>query len=324
MNILHNRSTLLIAGVLVLAASAFFAGANSASADIIASYDFEDGRVPDFGGWDSLAWNTKVPAAVLTDPNGNHFLRMTTSPEDTVPDGTYRSELLVGFHDYTISGGGTATYNFSVRVPSFNPPSAIMFQLFFWPGGWTVAAQVSKGEGLFGVEARQATPANIVTPFIYDQWSNFSLTVHFDVDPALGWVDVTHNGQYLGRITGRTLPLTGITKVQAFLDVYGSVGTMDFDNVEITLGPSGSQGPPPSTSSCHILDSSQAVPTGFGASYNVLSSAQELLLKANCTDTSVTYPVGNGSQTQYIYNQGYYWTGTAWSPFTFSCNNLIS
>ncbi|MBI2023375.1 hypothetical protein HYT01_02305, partial [Candidatus Giovannonibacteria bacterium] len=24
------------------------------------------------------------------------------------------------------------------------------------------------------------------------------------------------------------------------------------------------------------------------------------------------------------YNQGYYWTGTAWSPFTFSCNNLIS
>ncbi|MBI2023522.1 hypothetical protein HYT01_03100, partial [Candidatus Giovannonibacteria bacterium] len=43
------------------------------------------------------------------------------------------------------------------------------------------------------------------------------------------------------------------------------------------------EGGPAGTVAFHILDSSQAVPTGFGASYNVLSSAQELLLKANCT-----------------------------------------
>ncbi|MBI2023152.1 hypothetical protein HYT01_01130, partial [Candidatus Giovannonibacteria bacterium] len=50
-------------------------------------------------------------------------------------------------------------------------------------------------------------------------------------------------------------------------------------NIDFTQG--GATPPTPSTPSCHILDSSQAVPTGFGASYNVLSSAQELLLKAN-------------------------------------------
>ncbi len=89
-------------------------------------------------------------------------------------------------------------------------------------------------------------------------------------------------------------------------------------------------GGPAGTVACHLIDSTKTVAQGFGVPWNVLSSARELLLKAFCLpaqaggETSVTYPVGNGSQSQYIYNQGYYWGGTAWVPFTLSCSNLVS
>src|SRR2546426_1077589 len=43
-----------------------------------------------------------------------------------------------------------------------------------------------------------------------------------------------------------------------------------------------------------------------------------------CSNSSESLNVGNGSQTEYIYNQGYYWGGTSWSPFTYSCSNLLS
>jgi hypothetical protein len=85
----------------------------------------------------------------------------------------------------------------------------------------------------------------------------------------------------------------------------------------------GSGGPSGSTA-CHFYDSSQSISTGFGASYNAFSGSQELLLKAFCTDTSVSYPIGNGSSYLYIYNQGYYWTGSNWQNFTLSCSNLVS
>jgi hypothetical protein len=64
--------------------------------------------------------------------------------------------------------------------------------------------------------------------------------------------------------------------------------------------------PTPSGSPCSLWDSTQAVPTGFGASFNLFSSAQELLMKAFCNTSSVDYQIGNSSQTEYIYNQGYY------------------
>ncbi|MBI2023520.1 cellulase family glycosylhydrolase [Candidatus Giovannonibacteria bacterium] len=92
-----------------------------------------------------------------------------------------------------------------------------------------------------------------------------------------------------------------------------------------------------SSNVCYLLDSSANIPAGFGASYNVFSSARELLLKAFCDSSAVagnqgnslpyfdvSFPVGNNSSNQYIYNQGYFWTGVSWSPFTFSCSNPVS
>ena len=79
------------------------------------------------------------------------------------------------------------------------------------------------------------------------------------------------------------------------------------------------------SSACAILDSSTSlIPQGFGAAYNLFSAAKELLMEAYCADTSVAYPVGNGDQLMYIYNKGYYWTGTAWQQYTYTCSNLVS
>ncbi len=55
--------------------------------------------------------------------------------------------------------------------------------------------------------------------------------------------------------------------------------------------------PPPTPSgpaACHLLGSSQAVPSGFGASYNVLSSAREQIFKTTCSSNSVDISLGNG------------------------------
>jgi mannan endo-1,4-beta-mannosidase len=91
-----------------------------------------------------------------------------------------------------------------------------------------------------------------------------------------------------------------------------------------STSPSPNPTPPPSGTDCHLLDSSLSVPTDFGASFNVSSSAEELLMKAFCGSSSVESPVGNGSSYQYIYNQGYYWTGSNWTPYTYSCSNPVN
>ncbi|MDO8523371.1 MAG: right-handed parallel beta-helix repeat-containing protein, partial [bacterium] len=64
--------------------------------------------------------------------------------------------------------------------------------------------------------------------------------------------------------------------------------------------PSGSNGgtPPPTkppVSSCsNLLNSTTAVPTSFGASFNWLSSAKELLMNVICSGSSATANIGNG------------------------------
>ena len=69
---------------------------------------------------------------------------------------------------------------------------------------------------------------------------------------------------------------------------------------------------------CHLWNSPGEPAPGFGAAYNVFSSAKELHLGALCKETSVEYPVGNGDQFQYIYKLGYFWTGS-WQPFPYNC-----
>jgi hypothetical protein len=69
---------------------------------------------------------------------------------------------------------------------------------------------------------------------------------------------------------------------------------------------------------CHSLDSSDPVPNGWGAAYNVLSPDKELLLRAFCTNSLVTADVGPAT---YIYNQGYALVNNQWQQTVFSCTD---
>jgi hypothetical protein len=77
--------------------------------------------------------------------------------------------------------------------------------------------------------------------------------------------------------------------------------------------------PPPHPSTCtNLWDSSSAIPSGFGASYNLFSSLKEMLLQVYCGSGGATVSVGNGSNWEYIYKTGYTWNGSSWSPFNYS------
>ena len=73
-------------------------------------------------------------------------------------------------------------------------------------------------------------------------------------------------------------------------------------------------------STCNVLSSSAAVPTGFGASYNLFNTAREHLVSGNCGTSNATVTIGNNNQTTYAYNRGYYWNGSNWTPYTLSCS----
>lgn len=73
-------------------------------------------------------------------------------------------------------------------------------------------------------------------------------------------------------------------------------------------------------STCNALSSSQPVPTGFGASFNLFSVAKEYLLSGNCGTNSATVTLGNNEPTTYVYNRGHYWNGSSWTPYTLSCS----
>ncbi|MDO8522827.1 MAG: glycosyl hydrolase [bacterium] len=83
--------------------------------------------------------------------------------------------------------------------------------------------------------------------------------------------------------------------------------------------------PTPGASICtNLLNSTTAVPTSFGASFNWLSSAKELLMNVICSGSSATANIGNGSNTQYIYKTGYAWQNSQWTPFNYSGSSMDS
>lgn len=71
---------------------------------------------------------------------------------------------------------------------------------------------------------------------------------------------------------------------------------------------------------CALLNSSQTVPAGYGASFDLLSTHKELLLKMVCDpeSNSALMEVGNGSANQYVYNKGYQWKDGSWQQLSFS------
>jgi hypothetical protein len=72
-----------------------------------------------------------------------------------------------------------------------------------------------------------------------------------------------------------------------------------------------------SAASCtNAYASGSTAPVGYGASWNPLTAARELLVQAtDCTTSTANMQVGSGNAAQYVYNKGYYWTGSAWQQY---------
>lgn len=69
---------------------------------------------------------------------------------------------------------------------------------------------------------------------------------------------------------------------------------------------------------CSQLDSTKAIPAGFGASYDLILPGYTSLIKTDCSASSLSLEVGNNQSTQYIYKRGYYYRNGAWESFNFS------
>jgi hypothetical protein len=69
---------------------------------------------------------------------------------------------------------------------------------------------------------------------------------------------------------------------------------------------------------------SATIPSGYGAAYNLFTSAKELLVQGDiCSSTSYKVKVGSGNNTQYIYKNGYKWTGSRWNMFNLTSASAL-
>ena len=190
------------------------------------AYNFEDGQIPNSNRLSS----NLIPATVLTESNGNHFLRIRT-----------RAELWIGFAPGTADQ--MVTYNFSMRIPSSNSGGRnnLLMQLFqgladIVNSGKTIWIGSQNGR-LFLENDLTHTTADLGV-ISYDQWMNFSLVVYLTTNPSQGRADAYRNGALPGSIVGEaTEKIADITNM--YLDVIdfgGVLGIADFDNVQISTG----------------------------------------------------------------------------------------
>jgi hypothetical protein len=67
---------------------------------------------------------------------------------------------------------------------------------------------------------------------------------------------------------------------------------------------------------CQIMNSGAVIPDGYGAPYNTLTAAKELLMKVNCETTSAGISLGNGADNQYIWSKAHIWRKNAWQEIS--------
>jgi len=63
---------------------------------------------------------------------------------------------------------------------------------------------------------------------------------------------------------------------------------------------------------CQKIAPGAAIPAGYGAPYNTLSSSGEQLMNVVCNTDSAVVSIGANSTSQYIYRYGYIWRNNAW------------
>lgn len=72
---------------------------------------------------------------------------------------------------------------------------------------------------------------------------------------------------------------------------------------------------------CAMTTTGWQVPAGFATPVNIFSATKEMMLSVLCNGTgrTTTVTAGSGGSNQYVYKDGYRWTGTKWTKFSYSC-----
>jgi hypothetical protein len=238
---------------------------STACGDVIVSYDMEDGFIPGSeSGWS--AFRVQEPAKILSDPDGNDFLRITATPADGGHGGRaerVRSETSVG--SGPAAEGDIGTYSFSLRLGNNAPESTVLWQLFQYgdpsKGGRNGAyAEVGDGTGPSvwisggpdGIKLRNYYNGEAdlldmdLGRITTNHFVNIEVTVYWSLDPSLGRIDVWIDGELRGSMTGVPTMLSPLSRpaVGMHIGTYGDrgVGVVDFDNVAIRSGRAGSSG----------------------------------------------------------------------------------
>jgi hypothetical protein len=76
-------------------------------------------------------------------------------------------------------------------------------------------------------------------------------------------------------------------------------------------------------SPCHLYESGDTIPAGFGVPWDV--NTNDLLIKAICTTTTATLDLGKGNPLQYIYKTGYHYRPgfSSWQPISYKSSKQL-
>lgn len=74
---------------------------------------------------------------------------------------------------------------------------------------------------------------------------------------------------------------------------------------------------------CNEYDKFVRVPAGFGASYDVTTSAMNLVLHTTCVADGALFTVGNGGNTEYVYKYGYEYYDNKWQRIEFDGDTAV-
>lgn len=102
----------------------------------------------------------------------------------------------------------------------------------------------------------------------------------------------------------------------------GTTGTTGTTGSTVgTVGTSGVTGGPAPIRQCYPqYTSASAIPSRYGAAFNLFNGGHEIILNTTCTDVGTAVDVTGGSAvgTQYVFKTGYRWNGTGWVAVTFT------
>ena len=215
----------------------------------------------------------------------------------------------------TTSGKPATTQSCATPTPTPTPTSSGCTTLNFVSGSVSPTS-VNPG-GAYTMQCNYGLQVDSVTPLpgsgacIWTDWIPGTTIANFNCTAG------TTLGIFTNKCSLRTTNSTSNTCAR-----QDTISSTTITSTSPT--PTPTQTPPAGGTLCHLLTSQTAVPAGYGASYNVLSTAKELLMSVLCDTTSATITIGNNSNYQYIYNKGYIYRGGAWQQVSYSCSNLVS